>query len=78
MDQPGYLPVKQAAVWAGVSPKTLKRWISGGLPHYRGSPRGKVLVRPADIDQFLTRETVPQVDLNRVVDDVVAGVLKGL
>jgi excisionase family DNA binding protein len=72
------MPLREAAKWAGVSPKTLKRWISKGLPRYRVGGRGKVLVRPADIDQFLTKEAVSQFDLDRVVDDVVASVLKGL
>ncbi len=78
MDQQGYLPLKKAADWAGVSRKTLKRWIHAGLPCYRACARGKVLIRPVDIDQFLTREAVPQVDLERVVDEVVADVMKGL
>ena len=78
MDQLGYLPLKKAAAWAGVSRKTLKRWLAAGLPCYRACPRGKVLVRPADIDHFLTREAVPQVDVDRIVDEVVANVVHRL
>jgi len=68
--QPGYLPLKEAATWAGVSPRTLRRWISQGLPFYQSACKGKVLIRPSDIDNFLTcrRENTP--DLNGMVDKV--------
>ena len=67
--QPGYLSLKAASQWASVSPKTLKRWIASGLPVYQGSAGGKVLLRPQDIDQFLQRRLVPQVDVNALVDE---------
>lgn len=67
--QPGYLDLKTAAQWASVSTKTIKRWIASGLPVYQGSAGGKVLVKPQDIDQFLQRRQVPQVDVNALVDE---------
>lgn len=67
--QPGYLSLKAASLWASVSLKTLKRWIASGLPVYQGSTGGKVLVKPQDIDQFLQRRQVPQVDVNALVDE---------
>ncbi len=70
MDTPGYLSLKQAAVWAGVSARTIKRWVADGLPSYQAGPRTKVLVRPMDIDQFLTMRKVPQVDIKALVDEV--------
>ena len=70
MDKPGYLPLKEAAVWAGVSARTVKRWIADGLPSYQAGHRTKVLIRPMDIDQFLTRRQVPQVDIKALVDEV--------
>ena len=73
---PGFLPLHQAAQWAGVSERTLKRWIARGLPRYQAGPRTKVLVRPADIDAFLTRQQVQQPDLNAMVEDVLRS-LKG-
>lgn len=66
---PGYLSLKAASQWASVSLKTLKRWIAAGLPVYQGSAGGKVLIRPQDIDQFLQRRQVPQVDVNALVDE---------
>lgn len=67
---PGYLPIRDAAAWAGVSSKTVRRWIKRGLPFRQAGARAKVLIRPADIDRFLDQKQVPQVDLNQLVDDV--------
>ncbi len=71
--QCGYMSIVDAAAWAGVSPSTLKRWIRRGLPIYQAGPREKVLVRPGDIEQFLTRKQVPTPDLGAMVDEVVQG-----
>ena len=68
--QPGYLPLHDAASWAGVSVRTLKRWIKKGLPTYQVGPREKVLIRPADIDAFLSRKQAQASDLNAMVEDV--------
>lgn len=68
--QPGYLPLVDAAAWAGVSVRTMKRWIRRGLPTYQAGPREKVLIRPTDIDAFLTRQQVPVPDLNAMVEEV--------
>jgi len=68
--QPGYLPLVDAAAWAGVSVRTLKRWIGRGLPTYQAGPREKVLIRPADIEAFLNRRQSSQPDLNAMVDEV--------
>lgn len=70
---PGYLPLRDAAAWSGVSVRTLKRWIAGGLPVYQAMARGKVLIRPADIDAFLTKQQAERPDLSRMVDDVLQG-----
>ncbi len=73
--QLGYLSIEHAAKWADVSPRTLKRWIKAGLPIYQAEPRGKVLVKPSDIDQFLTRKQVP--DLGAMVEEVFQGFNQG-
>ena len=67
---PGYLGITEAAEWAGVSQRTLKRWIARGLPCYQAVPRGKVLLKPADIEQFLTKRQVPRPDLDALVGEV--------
>ncbi len=69
----GYLSLIKAAAWAGVSPRTVRRWIAGGLPTYQAGLRSKVLIRPTDIDQFLTCQHRNQVDLDAVVEEVLQG-----
>ncbi len=68
--QPGYLPLREAARWAGVSDRTIKRWVARGLPTYQAGPREKLLIRPTDIDAFLTRRQVPVQDLDEMVEEV--------
>jgi excisionase family DNA binding protein len=75
--QPGYLPLREAAAWAGVSERTLKRWISRGLPAFQAGPREKVLIRPTDIDAFLTRQQVPQPDLKAMAEEVFQNLQRG-
>lgn len=76
-NQPGYLPLYEAASWSGVSVRTLKRWIKKGLPSYHAGPREKVLIRPADIDAFLSRRQAQAHDLNVVVEDVMRSFRSG-
>ncbi len=67
---PGFLPLADAATWAGVSPRTMKRWISKGLAYFQEGPRTKILIAPVDIQNFLTRRQVVKLDLERMVDEV--------
>jgi len=56
--QTGYMSLREAARWAGVSPKTMQRWFARGLTNYQAGPREKVLVRREDIDRFLLNKRV--------------------
>ncbi len=69
----GYMPLEEAAAWAGVSPYTLRRWIRGGLAKYQAVVGGKVLVKACDIDKLLTRQQVATPDLDALVEEVQAG-----
>ncbi len=75
--QLGYLSIEHAADWADVSPRTIKRWIKAGLPTYQAEPRGKLLLRRADIDQFLTRKQAPTADLGAMVNEVLQSLNQG-
>lgn len=68
--QPGYLSIAGAAQYASVSKKTIKRWINGGLVVHQGTARGKVLIRPSDIDAYLMRKQAPSLNLDELVNDV--------
>ena len=70
---PGFMPLNEASAWAGVSPRTLRRWIDQGLPRYQVGSRGKVLIRPCDIEAFLTRQQAAKPDLNVMVEEVLKG-----
>ncbi len=67
---PGFVPLVEASAWAGVSPRTLRRWFGQGLPRYQAGPRGKVLVRTTDIEGFLKRQQAPKPKLDAMVDEV--------
>ncbi len=67
---PGFMPIVDAAAWAGVSRRTMKRWIDRGLPRYQSGPRTKVLLRAADIETFLVRQQTTKPDLNAMVNAV--------
>lgn len=75
--QPGYLSLNHAAAWADVSIKTIRRWIAAGLPVYQGRTGGKVLVKPQDIEQFLTRRQAPQVDIDALVNETLREMNEG-
>ena len=74
---PGYLSLPMAAAFVSVSSRTVKRWIAQGLPMYQAGPRTKVLIRPSDIEQFLTRQQAPRPALDRMVAEVMQGLQGG-
>ena len=51
----GFFPLSIAAAWAGVSSRTIKRWMVNGLPYHQAGPGTKILIKPADVEHFLTR-----------------------
>lgn len=58
VSQYGFMPLREAAKWAGVSARTMKRWFGRGLHSYQAGPREKVLVCREDIVAFLQRKRV--------------------
>ncbi len=73
---PGFMPLVEASAWAGVSPpQRTRRWFGQGLPRYQAGPRGKVLIRPGDIEQFLTRQQAAKPELDRMVEEVMKSLI---
>ncbi len=68
---PGFLSLKHAAEYADVSKKTIKRWIESGLPKYQSGPGSKVLIRPMDIEAYLTRQQTNPPNIDALVNVVV-------
>lgn len=56
----GYLPLRDAAKWTGVSTRTMRRWLQVGLAGHQVGEGGKVLIRPIDIHAFLQAQRVGQ------------------
>ncbi len=73
----GLYSAREAAVWAGVSPRTMRRWMAQGLPYYQTGPGHKVLLRLDDIEAFLTRRHTPPVDLDAMVNEVLTELKAG-
>jgi len=71
----GFMSLETAAKWSDVSRKTVQRWIGKGLPVYQEGPRTKVLIRPSDIEAFLTRRQLAQPELDQMVDQVLADLM---
>ncbi len=71
----GFMSLETAAKWSDVSRKTVQRWIGKGLPVYQEGPRTKVLIRPSDIEAFLTRRQVAQPELDQMVTEVMEGLV---
>jgi len=69
----GLLSLEHAAQWSDVSMKTVRRWISQGLPRYQEGPGTKVLIRPDDILTYLNRRVAPKPTLDAMVDEVLKG-----
>ncbi|MBI4765094.1 MAG: hypothetical protein HY787_10870 [Deltaproteobacteria bacterium] len=68
---PGWVKVKEAAKYAGVSPRTLEDWLKQGLK-YTQMPTGLRLLKPEWIDQFLERFLVTPSSnhVDQIVDEI--------
>lgn len=69
--QAAFIDRRTAAMFASISPRTVDRMIARGLPVYRTGPRGKTLIRPADLTAFLVRQSSREQNLNVLVDEMV-------
>jgi hypothetical protein len=77
LDGSGLLDLAHAAQWACVSPRTFRRWIERGLRVQRETSRSKILVRPADIESFLTAQQASRPDLDAMVADTLQELQQG-
>ena len=70
-DSRGYGKIKEAARYAGVSPRTLRKFLKQGLKNVR-LPTGTILIRYSWIDEFLGEFEVGtgQDRLDKLVEEV--------
>lgn len=71
----GWVKVKAASVYAGVSPRTLRKWLKRGLKHSR-LPSGTILVKYESIDEFLAAFEACDNEIERMVDEIEKEILK--
>lgn len=68
---PGWLKVKQAAQYSGVSPRTIRSWLKDGLRHSR--PRGgAILISTKAINEYLGRYEVNENRAEQLVNEALA------
>jgi len=66
----GWGKIPSAALYAGVSPRTLRKWLKKGLRHSK--PMGAILIKFSDIDKFLGNHVVCVNEVDSIVDGVMA------
>ncbi len=70
----GWLKVKDAAKYAGISERTFRDWLKQKLKFSR-LPSGTILIKKEWVDQYLERFIVSEAEVD--VDLIVADVMKG-
>jgi|MudIll2142460700_1097286.scaffolds.fasta_scaffold311349_2 excisionase family DNA binding protein len=65
----GWMKVKAAAQYAGVSERTFREWLQRGLKHAR-LPSGHILISFGAIDEYLERYCETQNKADRIVDEI--------
>jgi excisionase family DNA binding protein len=72
-DTRGYLKVKPAAKYAGVSERTFRDWLKDGLIHIR-LKSGTILISYQAIDEYLAAFEVNLNQVDEIVDQVMSEV----
>lgn len=67
----GWANVKNAAKYADVSEKTMRKWLTEGLIHSR-LPSGTIRISYTDIEDFLKQYIVNEDMVENVVNEVCA------
>jgi DNA-binding transcriptional MerR regulator len=71
----GWAKIRSAAAYAGVSPRTLRKWLQQGLRHSR-LPSGTIIISLAAIDEFLSSFEVETNKLEQIVDEIAEELMK--
>ena len=67
----GWLKIKDASAYAGVSKRTFEEWLKNGLRYVK--PGGNRLTKPGWIDSYLENFEVKPENVDNIVDDVMRG-----
>jgi excisionase family DNA binding protein len=71
----GWAKIKETSRYAGVSPRTLRKWLERGLKHAR-LPSGTILIRYTAVDEFLAAYEEQDNEIDRMVEEISKEVLK--
>ena len=69
---PGWLTVKETAIYCSRSERTIRSWLKEGLRHSR-LRSGTVLIKIEWINEYLEGFEAQENELDRIVDEVVRG-----
>ena len=71
----GWAKIMPASQFAGVSPRTMRKWLKEGLRHSR-LPSGTIIISFDAIDEFLSSFEVQNDEVNQIVEEISKEVLK--
>ena len=65
----GWAKIRSSSQYAGVSPRTLRKWLKRGLKHSR-LPSGTILIQYSAVDEFLATYEAQDNEVDRLVDTI--------
>jgi hypothetical protein len=65
----GWTKIKAASVYAGISPRTMRKWLNQGLRHSR-LPSGTIILSFDAVDEFLSSFEVQNDEVERIVEEL--------
>jgi predicted site-specific integrase-resolvase len=65
----GWTKIKAASAYAGISPRTMRRWLKQGLRHAR-LPSGTILIQYSAIDEFLANYEAQDNEVDQLVETI--------
>ncbi len=70
-----FVSLQGAATFADASTRTIRRWLLEGLKSYQPVPKGKIFLRPCEIEEFVMRRARPQPSLTVLVEDTMTDLM---
>jgi predicted site-specific integrase-resolvase len=70
----GWGKIKAASAYAGVSPRTMRKWLKQGLRHSR-LPSGTIIISFDAIDEFLSSFEVQNDEVDQIIEEITKEVL---
>ena len=68
----GWGKVREAAAYAGVSPRTLRKWVNQGLAISR-MPSGTILIHRDQIDRYISRYKATERKAQKIASEFLKG-----